>query len=373
MKRSELRFVLEYCCSLCTYNENGDFMSTYNFQNDYSEGAHPRILEALCKTNLFQAEGYGEDPYCLEAADLIRRTLQNPRADVHFVSGGTQANLILLSSFLRPFESVIAVDSAHICVHETGAIESTGHKIHPVKGQDGKVTIPEIQAVVAEHYFEHMVKPRAVYISQSTEVGTIYSASELGALSQACKELNLILYLDGARLGSALTSKSADICLPELSALVDAFYIGGTKNGALIGEAVVINNPQLKSDFRYMIKQKGAMLAKGRLLGIQFLELFKDNLYFDLARHANQMAERLTAGVTNLGYSFETQSTTNQIFPILPDEIIEALSKNYSFYVWNHVDRDHSSIRLVTSWATPETAVDHFLTDLEKIGKDINP
>ncbi len=261
------------------------------------------------------------------------------------------------------------MDSGHICVHETGAIESTGHKIHPVKGQDGKVTVAEVRAVAKEHYFEHMVKPRAVYISQSTEVGTIYSAAELRALSSTCKELNLILYLDGARLGSALTARSADISLPELSALVDAFYIGGTKNGALIGEALVINNPLLKPEFRYSIKQKGALLAKGRLLGIQFLELFKDSLYFDLARHANQMAERLTAGMARLGYAFQTQSATNQIFPILPNRIIEALSQIYSFYVWSPVNGDQSSIRLVTSWATPEAAVDCFLADLEEIGK----
>lgn len=345
-------------------------MYKYSFQNDYSEGAHPRILDALSKTNLLQATGYGEDPFCLEAAELIRRAIENPNADIHFVSGGTQANLIMLSSFLRPFESVIAVESGHICVHETGSIESTGHKVHAVKGQDGKVTVPEIQAVVTEHYFEHMVKPRAVYISQSTELGTIYSAGELRDLSRACKALNLILYLDGARLGSALTAKAADISLPELSSLVDAFYIGGTKNGALIGEAIVINSPELKADFRYMIKQKGAMLAKGRLLGIQFLELFKDNLYFDLARHANQIAEQLTAGMIDLGYSFQTQSTTNQIFPILPNAIIEVLSQMYSFYVWGQVDNEHSSIRLVTSWATPETAVESFLTDLEEIEKE---
>lgn len=344
-------------------------MVKYFFQNDYSEGAHPRILEALVRTNELQATGYGEDPFCLEAAGLIRSAIQNPQADVHFVSGGTQANLIILSSFLRPFESVIAVESGHICVHETGAIESTGHKIHSIKGIDGKVTVPEIRAVVTEHYFEHMVKPRAVYISQSTEVGTIYTAGELSAISKACKELNLILVLDGARLGSALTAKSADISLPELSGLVDAFYIGGTKNGALIGEAAVINNPLLKPDFRYMIKQRGALLAKGRLLGIQFLELFRDDLFFELARHANRMGERLTAGILDLGYAFQTQSTTNQIFPILPNQIVEELEKLYSFYVWNRIDDERSAIRLVTSWATPESAVDSLLADLKQIGK----
>lgn len=342
-------------------------MYKYSFQNDYSEGAHPRILEALARHNLVQESGYCEDRYCLEAAQFIREKIEQPNAEVHFVSSGTQANLIVLSSFLRPFESVIAVDSGHICVHETGAVEVTGHKIHPLKGRDGKVTVAEIRALVAEHYFEHMVRPRAVYISQSTELGTIYSAGELKELSAACKELKLILYLDGARLGCALTSKSADLSLPQLAGLVDALYIGGTKNGALIGEAIVILNPRLQPDFRYMLKQRGGLLAKGRLLGTQFLELFRDDLYFDLARHANQMAERLASGITDLGYGFQIESPTNQIFPIFPNPVIEKLSEMYRFYTWGKVDEHHSSVRLVTSWATPESAIDNFLIDLRSL------
>jgi threonine aldolase len=342
-------------------------MYRYSFQNDYAEGAHPRILDALAKTNLVQESGYGEDQFCLQAAEVIRHRIGNTDADVHFVCSGTQANLVFLSSCLRPFESVIAVASGHIYVHETGAIESTGHKVHAVEGQAGKIMVAEIEAVVKEHYFEHMVKPRAVYISQSTEVGTIYSASELRALSTVCKQLNLILYMDGARLGSALISKAADISLPELASLVDAFYIGGTKNGALIGEAIVINNPQLKPDFRYVVKQRGALLSKGRLLGIQFLELFRDDLYFDLARHANQMAYRLTLGLSTLGYSAQFPASTNQIFPILPNSVIETLSQSYCFDVWSKVDRYQSSIRLVTSWATSESAVDGFLADLRSL------
>ncbi len=342
-------------------------MHKYNFQNDYSEGAHPRILEALAASNLTQDIGYGEDAFCRSAADRIHTAIGNPDADIHFVSGGTQANTLVLSSFLRPFESVIAVDSGHICVHETGAIEATGHKINTVKGNNGKVTVEEIQSVVDEHYFEHMVKPRAVYISQSTEVGTIHSAKELREISNLCKELNLILFMDGARLGSALTSSKADLDLKETCALVDALYIGGTKNGALIGEAIVINNPLLKPDFRYRIKQHGAMLAKGRLLGIQFDELFKDNLFYDLARNANQMAERLTEGMKALGYGFLFDSPTNQIFPILPNTVIEKLSKLYLFYVWSKVDETRSAIRLVTSWATNEKTVDEFLKDLASI------
>ncbi len=343
-------------------------MYKYSFQNDYSEGAHPLILEAMMKTNLRQEVGYSEDEICESARKKILTAIGNPDADVHFVSGGTQANLLVLSSFMKPWESVIAVESGHICVHETGAVEATGHKVHIVKGIDGKVTPSEIQAVVEEHYFEHMVKPRAVYISQSTEIGTIYSASELRAISALCKKLNLILYMDGARLGSALTSSKNDLDLKELCSLVDAFYIGGTKNGALIGEAIVINNPLLKPDFRYGIKQRGALLAKGRILGIQFDELFTGNLYFDLARHANLMAERLTKGIKELGYGFMTDSPSNQIFPVFPNTVIGKLRENYLFYDWAKMDESNTAVRLVTSWAITEQVVDEFLEDLKKIG-----
>jgi threonine aldolase len=270
----------------------------------------------------------------------------------------------MLSSFLRPFESVIAVDSGHICVHETGAIEMTGHKINTIKGTDGKVTVEEIREIVAGHGDEHMVKPKVVFISHSTEIGTIYTARELREISALCKQLNLYLYLDGARLGSALASKAADIDLKEICSLVDAFYIGGTKNGALLGEALVINHPQLKPEFRYCIKQRGALLSKGRLLGIQFNELFRDNLYIELAANANYMAELLTTGMLLLGYKFLTDSPTNQIFPILPNDVIEQMSRMYRFYIWNKVDEKSSAIRLVTSWATGEEPVDAFLADL---------
>ncbi len=340
----------------------------YSFQNDYSEGAHPAILEALARTNLVQTPGYGEDPYCLEAAGLIKQQTGNPEAAVHFVSGGTQANLLCLAAILRPYESVIAVESGHIATHETGAIEATGHKINTIQGQAGKVTLPEIEQVLIEHYFEHMVLPRVVYISQSTEVGTIYSAAELRALSALCRQANLYLYLDGARLGSALTSPAADIDLPELSSLVDVLYIGGTKNGALLGEALVINNPTLQTNFRYMIKQRGALLSKGRVLGLQFLELFKDRLYWDLAAHANRMAHMLSAGIKAQGYDFLTDSPTNQIFPIFPDSLIQALEAEFLFYTWARTDAAHQAVRLVTSWATPEAAVAEFLESLHRLG-----
>jgi threonine aldolase len=342
-------------------------MYKYSFQNDYSEGAHPRIIEALARTNLTQQPGYGEDSYCREAAELIRKAAASLQSDVHFVCGGTQANLIMLSSILRPHESVIAVDTGHICVHETGAIEATGHKINAVKGRDGKVTVAEIEETAASHGDEHMVKPRVVFISHSTEVGTIYSVRELEEISAVCKKLGLYLYLDGARLGSALTSQAADLKLSELSSLVDAFYIGGTKNGALLGEAFVINNPKLKPDFRYLLKQRGALLSKGRLLGIQFLELFRDDLYFELASHANTMARRLSEGIGGLGYPFLFNSPTNQIFPVFPNTVIQKMSESYLFYTWSRVDALNSAVRLVTSWATGANAVDQFLSDLKAL------
>ena len=336
------------------------------FFDDYSEGAHTQILEALYRTNLSQEVGYGTDVFCQEAVSVLKSKIGNPEADIHFVSGGTQANLIALSAMLRPYESVIAPISGHIAIHEAGAIEATGHKINTIETTNGKLFPQDIQNVVDAHVDEHMVKPRAVFISQATEVGTIYKKDELEAISRVCRKNSLYLYLDGARLGSALTSSEADITLPELSKLIDMFYIGGTKNGALLGEAIVINNRKLKENFRFYLKQKGALLAKGRVLGIQFVELFKGDLYFDLAKHANAMASKLTEGIRKQGYKFLSESSTNQIFPIFPNSIIEKLKSSYGFYVWKKIDPYHSAIRMVTSWATKESAVDEFLVELSK-------
>jgi Threonine aldolase len=341
----------------------------YSFKNDYSEGAHPAILEALMRTNLEQEEGYGEDRYSLKAADLIRQKIARPDAAVHFLTGGTQVNMTAISSFLRPHEAAIAAKTGHINVHETGAIEATGHKV-VVAGSDvdGKLTPESIQEVLDAHPDEHMVKPKLVYISDTTEIGGVYTISELEHLKSFCEAHDLYLYMDGARLGSALTAEGNDLKLSDLPALTDAFYIGGTKNGALLGEALVIVRNSLKEDFRYLIKQKGAMLAKGRLTGIQFLELLKGNLYFDLAAHANRMADKLREGLGAQGFRFLTHSTSNQIFPILPDALITELLQNYEFMTWSKMDDRHSSIRLVTSWATKETAVDEFL---EAVGKSM--
>ncbi|MDP4162655.1 MAG: aminotransferase class I/II-fold pyridoxal phosphate-dependent enzyme [Bacillota bacterium] len=338
----------------------------FSFKNDYSEGAHPRILNALLESNFVQEDGYGEDRYTQKAIELLKGKIGSD-VDIHLLSGGTQTNLTALSAFLRPHEAAIAVSTGHILSHETGAIEATGHKVISVEAENGKLNPSHLKAVLESHTDEHMVKPKLVYISNSTEIGTIYMKSELRELRDFCNDHNLILFMDGARLGSALCSEENDLKLSDLPTLVDAFYIGGTKNGALLGEALVICNDSLKRDFRFHMKQKGALLAKGRLLGIQFLELFKDDLFFDLAMHANKMAYKLRDELGSANYKFLTDSPSNQIFPILPNGAIAELQKNYSFHIWEKVDSDHSAIRLVTSWATKEDAVVAFIEDLKKV------
>ena len=337
----------------------------YSFKNDYSETAHPRILQALLDSNLEQDEGYGLDRHCAAARERIKAHLGTwaEQVDIHFLCGGTQSNLTAISAFLRPHEAVIAAESAHICVHETGAIEATGHKIITTPPTDGKARPEDILAAVDLHHDEHMVKPRLVKISNSTEVGSVYSLRELEALSAVCRDKNLLLYADGARLGAALTAEGSDVSLADMCRLTDAFYIGGTKNGAMLGEAVVLRNEALKDDFRYHIKQKGGLLAKGRVLGVQFAELFRDDLYFELARHANRLAQSIAEALRLAGYAFLSASPSNQIFPILPNALIKRLEKDWDFYVWQAVDAEHSAIRLVTSWATSEAAVQAFIRE----------
>jgi threonine aldolase len=339
----------------------------YNFRNDYSEGAHPNILNKLIETNLVQQLGYGEDDYSIQAKEILKQKINNPDAVIYFLSGGTQTNLIVISSLLRVHEAVISAKTGHIFANETGAIEATGHKVIAVDTNDGKLNPSAVQEALQEHSLRpHMVKPRMVYISNSTEIGTIYTKTELTALSQFCKSNDLLLYLDGARLGHALTAQNSDLTLSDVAELTDVFYIGGTKNGALLGEAIVFNKPELATDFDYVLKQKGAMLAKGRLIAIQFLELFKDDLYFSLAKYANGMAMKITNAIKEKGFPFLTDSTTNQIFPILPKEVIEKLSEKYLFYVWKEIDKKQSAIRLITSWATDENQVNEFIVDLKK-------
>ncbi|MDU1903524.1 MAG: aminotransferase class I/II-fold pyridoxal phosphate-dependent enzyme [Dysgonomonas sp.] len=342
-------------------------MIKYSFTNDYSEGCHPRVLEELAKTNLSQQAGYGEDTYTQESISIIRGLIDDNTAAVHLVVGGTIANLLVLASALKPFESVIAADTGHINTHEAGAIEATGHKIETVRTADGKLRVEDIKPLLDKFPLYHTVLPKVVYISNSTEIGTIYTKRELTDLSDFCKSANLILFMDGARLPSALMAPSNDLSLGDIARLTDVFYIGGTKCGALLGEAIVITNDLLKGDFAYHIKQRGAMMAKGRVLGIQFLALLKNGLIFDLAIHANRMAMKIVNEVDRIGFSFLTEPSSNQIFPVLPYGVIEKLALKYDFYIWEQVDEEKAAIRLITSWATAEEKVDSFIRDLKEI------
>lgn len=337
----------------------------YSFNNDYSEGTHPRILEAMMNANLIQSTGYSTDGHVSHACDLIKSELNRKDVDVHFLVGGTQTNLLAISAALRPYQAIISAETGHINVHETGAIEATGHKVITVAAKDGKLSPSSIQSALTWHTDEHMVQPKMVYLSNSTEVGTQYTKAELEAIHHICKQKGLYLFMDGARLGSALTSSVNDLTLEDIANLTDMFYIGGTKNGALFGEALIIGHPDLKPDFRFMIKQRGAMLAKGWLLGIQFEELFKDGLFYELAAHANAMADLLKQGIHSCGYHFASNSMTNQLFPILPDQVIEDLSHHFLFSIDKKWDDTSSVIRLVTSWATKETAVQDLISRLK--------
>jgi len=340
-------------------------MKKISFKDDYSEGAHPEILKLLSETNLLQTIGYGEDEFSEKARQLIKNKIGINTVDIHFVTGGTQANLLVISSVLKSYQSVIAATTAHIEVHEAGAIEATGHKISTIETSDGKLTPDKIKKVLEFHTDEHMVMPKLVFISNSTEIGTVYSKQELSNLFHFCKKNNLYLYLDGARLATALTSDNSELTLKDLSELTDVYYIGGTKNGALLGEAIVINNNDLKENFRFNMKQKGALLAKGRLIGIQFLALFKTELFYELAKHANKSAGKLADTFRNKGYEFLAKPVTNQIFPILPNDLIEKLHKKYDFYVWSKFNETHSIVRIVCSWATDEKVIDEFIQNLK--------
>lgn len=339
-----------------------------SFKNDYSEGAHPAILKALVDHNEDQQAGYGEDIYSLKAKELIKNKLKSEQSEIYFVSGGTQANLIVISSILKPYQAVISATTGHILNNETGAIEATGHKILGIETADGKLRPSDIIPILENHKnAPHQVIPKLVYISNSTELGTIYQRKELEELSQFCKENNLYLFMDGARLAQALTSEINDLQFEDLAELTDVFYIGGTKNGALLGEGIVINNAELQQDFAFNIKQKGALLAKGRLLGIQFLELFKDDLYFQLGKNANLQAMKIKNFMTEKGIRFLSDTSTNQIFPILNNSVIEQLSEKFEFYVWQRTDETQSAIRLITSWNTRDSATDQFLNELNKL------
>ncbi len=338
-----------------------------HFRNDYSAGAHPAVLDALTQTNLDLTVGYGCDSYCEAAADTIRSLCARPDAAVHFFMGGTQVNMTALTAFLRPYEAVIAPQTAHICVHETGAIEHNGHKVIHCPSPDGKLTPAMISAVADSHSSEHMVAPRLVYISNTTEVGTVYCLEELRALRQACDERGLLLYCDGARLASAMTVPGADTAFADYAALCDAFTIGGTKNGLLFGEALVLANASLQPGFRHCMKQQGAILAKGRLLGVQFSAILENGLYLDLAAQANRLALRLTEGLRSLGVPLLVDSPSNQVFPIFPNSVIRALESGFTFEAQQPVDDGHTCVRLVTGWNSTAEDVDALLARLREL------
>ena len=338
------------------------------FQSDYTEGACPEIMERLLATNMEQTPGYSEDAHCQRAASLIQQVCDAPESKVHFLVGGTQTNMTVIGAALRPYQGVISAESGHIHVHETGAVESLGYKILALSAKDGKIEAGQIDEVCTLHKedasFEHMVQPKMVYLSQPTELGTLYTRKELEEIRQVCDKHNLYLFVDGARLGYGLAAKGNDVDMETMAKLTDVFYIGGTKVGALFGEAVVIRHPALQKDFRYMIKQRGGMLAKGRLLGVQFETLFENGLYMEISRHAIRLADKLREAFEQKGYPFLVENTTNQIFPIMPDNKLEELKENFGFCYQQRVDETHSAVRFCTSWATKEENVDALIAAL---------
>lgn len=345
------------------------------FHNDYSEGCHQKVLDALVKTNMEQTTGYSEDVYCQNAAAKIKKCCGREDLAVHFLVGGTQANLTVIAAALRPYQGVLCADSGHINTHETGAIEATGHKVVSLPSVEGKITGEQVSEYIRNHFadpsFEHTTQAGMVYISNPTEWGTLYSREELATLSKVCRENGIYLFLDGARLGYGLMAKDNDLTLSDLAELCDVFYIGGTKVGAMFGEAVVISNPNLARDFRYVMKQRGAMLAKGRLLGVQFDALFTDELYFHISDHADRMAEKLRDCFSRLGYGFYMTPQTNQLFPILPNQVRKVLSENFTFIEMDWMGKDHRVCRFCTSWATQEENVDALCAELENISGKI--
>ena len=339
----------------------------YSFKNDYSESAHPNILKAMLDAGLEQNNGYGIDSHCENAKALIKKVIQYESADIHFFPGGTITNLTFISHVLKPYQAVISADTGHINIHETGAVEASGHKILDIRTPDGKLTPELIRPVLDQHEDEHWVQPKMVYISNPTEVGTIYYKSEIEKLSKYCKENDMLLFLDGARLAMSLTAQENDIAIADLPKLVDAFYIGGTKVGALFGEALIIIDDLLKKEFRFNMKQRGAIMAKGWLLGMQFEELFKDDLYFKLGAHANNMAYLLKDIFKGAGFGFITDAPSNQLFPILPNWLVDKISQKYIISTWSKPDAEHTCVRFCTSWATQEKDIVAFEKDFNEM------
>ena len=338
------------------------------FECDYTQGAHPLIMERLLETNLEQTCGYGEDDYCKHAAELIKEACANDNIDVHFLVGGTQTNATVISSVLKGYQGAVCADTGHINVHETGAVEATGHKVLALPNIDGKINAKMVEDYVSGHYNDvtasHMVQPGMVYISLPTESGTMYSKKEIMDIFDVCRKYDMCFFIDGARLGYGLTSEINDISLNDLCKYSDIFYIGGTKVGALFGEAVIISNDAYKKDFRYNIKRHGGLLAKGRLLGIQFETLFTDDLYFRISKNAIDMAMKLKKAFTYMGYELFADSYTNQQFVYLDDSKAEQLSKKYTFSLWGEYN-GKKAYRFCTSWATTNTQIEQLINDLK--------
>lgn len=343
------------------------------FENDYCEGAHPAILQKLMETNFEKVPGYGTDPYCASAKEKICAACQCPEADVTFISGGTQTNAIVIASMLHRWEGVVAAATGHVNGHEAGAIEFTGHKVMGLPHKNGKLDAATVRNFCATFYaddnHDHMVFPGMVYLSHPTEYGTLYTKAELEALHAVCQEYKMPLFVDGARLGYGLAAEGTDVTLPDLAKLADVFYIGGTKVGALFGEAVVIMNPALKKDFRFIMKQRGGRMAKGRLLGIQFDALFTDDLYFKISRHADEMAYQIRDIFVSAGYPLLFDSPTNQQYPIMPDEELAILGKNFGYEYWERTDPTHSGVRFCASWATTQENVDALRAAVQALKK----
>ncbi len=341
------------------------------FECDYLEGAHPQILQRLAETNDEKNPGYGSDRFCEEAKTKIRQACQCPEADIYFLVGGTQTNATVIDALLQKYEGVIAAQTGHVNVHEAGAIEYTGHKVMTVPSYQGKMKASDVKMLLegfwSDPSHDHMVFPGMVYLSHPTEYGTLYTRQELQAIAQVCHEYEIPLYLDGARLGYGLMSKNTDLTLPVIAEICDAFYIGGTKVGALCGEAVVFTKKNTPKHFMTIVKQHGAMLAKGRLLGVQFDTLFTDDLYFHISAHATRMAEKLKAGFKERGFAFYLDSPTNQQFIILSKDEIAWLSEKVSFDFWDPVDEEHQVVRFATSWATKEEDIDALMRLLDEM------
>ena len=339
------------------------------FECDYTTGAHPKILEALVNTNAEGCPGYGVDLHCEHAREMLRELCQAPEAGVHFLVGGTQANATVIAAALRPHQGVLCAETGHIHVHETGAVEATGHKVLALPAENGKITARQIDQYCQDHFdneaWEHMVQPGMVYLSLPTELGTVYTLAELEEISQTARRWKLPLFVDGARLACGLAA--SDVTLPDLARLCDVFYLGGTKAGLLFGEAVVIPNPDLDHDFRYLIKQHGGMLAKGRLLGVQFEAFLTDHLFEEIGRQEVAQAMRLRQAFQDKGWPFFVDSASNQQFPILPNGAVAVLRHKYSFEVWEKVDQAHTAVRFCTSWSTTDQDVDALIADLQSL------